>query len=235
MADVAQMFMEIPPVTRTYITLFSIINIGVQLNYLTPYQLYFNYQSIMKGEVWRLATNFFYVGPIGLRFFFHLLFLYRHARYLEEGSFRGRTADFVLFVIFSIGLLLVAALFIHVPFLADALGQVFVYVWARRNPYLPMAFFGLINFQAPYLPYVITAFQFAMGGHIINDILGIACGHVYYYLEDVFPNVEGGFKILVTPRFMKQLFDAREGANAQVNAEREAGNGPGGFDWGDNE
>ena len=90
-----------------------------------------------------------------------------------------------------------------------------------------------------------------MGGHIINDILGIACGHVYYYLEDVFPYVEGGFKwvenlnlkvltqtnqrILVTPRFMKQLFDAREGANAQVNAEREAGNGPGGFDWGDNE
>ena len=88
MANVAQMFMEIPPVTRTYITLFSIINVGVQLNYLTPYQLYFNYQSIMRGEVWRLATNFFYVGPIGLRFFFHLLFLYRHARYLEEGSFR---------------------------------------------------------------------------------------------------------------------------------------------------
>ena len=100
-------------------------------------------------------------------------------------------------------------MFIHVPFLADALGQVFVYVWARRNPYLPMAFFGLINFQvcsfsifkknecisqAPYLPYVITAFQFAMGGHILNDILGIACGHVYYYLEDVFPNVEGGFR-----------------------------------------
>ena len=34
---------------------------------------------------------------------------------------------------------------------------------------------------------------------------------------------------------MKQLFDPREGGNAQVNAEREAGNGPGGFDWGDNE
>ena len=44
------------------------------------------------------------------------------------------------------------------------------------------------------MPYVITAFQFAMGGHILNDILGIACGHVYYYLEDVFPNVEGGFR-----------------------------------------
>ena len=85
-----------------------------------------------------------------------------------------------------------------------------------------------------------------MGGQIIYDILGIACGHVYYYLEDVFPNVEGGFRwvfyrtsemeiffrILVTPQFMKQIFDPREGRN-QVNAQNEAGNGPGGFDWGD--
>ena len=53
----------------------------------------------------------------------------------------------------------------------------------------------------------------------------------------IFWNFIYGFfnRILVTPRFMKQLFDPREGGNAQVNAEREAGNGPGGFDWGDNE
>ena len=138
----------------------------------------------MKGEVWRLVTNFLYLGPIGLRFFFHFLFLYRYARNLEEGSFRyvqrfwrkfeifskifskfwseesywkffknlyeifrGRTADFVLFFLFSILLLTVAALFINVIFLGEALGTVFVYVWARRNPYLPMAFFGFINFQ----------------------------------------------------------------------------------------
>ena len=62
-------------------------------------------------------------------------------------DFRGRTADFVLFFLFSILLLTVAALFINVIFLGEALGTVFVYVWARRNPYLPMAFFGFINFQ----------------------------------------------------------------------------------------
>ena len=39
-------------------------------------------------------------------------------------------------------------------------------------------------------------------------------------------------RILVTPQFMKQIFDPREGRN-QVNAQNEAGNGPGGFDWGD--
>ena len=28
---------------------------------------------------------------------------------------------------------------------------------------------------------------------------GIAVGHVYYFLEDVFPNKPGGFRILKTP------------------------------------
>lgn len=32
--------------------------------------------------------------------------------------------------------------------------------------------------------------------------LGIAVGHVYYFLEDVFPSKPGGFKILKTPHFM---------------------------------
>ena len=31
---------------------------------------------------------------------------------------------------------------------------------------------------------------------------GIGVGHMYYFLEDVFPNSPGGFKILRTPGFM---------------------------------
>lgn len=31
---------------------------------------------------------------------------------------------------------------------------------------------------------------------------GIAVGHVYYFLEDVFPQQRGGFRILKTPRFL---------------------------------
>jgi len=31
---------------------------------------------------------------------------------------------------------------------------------------------------------------------------GIAVGHVYYFLEDVFPEQPGGFRILKTPGIM---------------------------------
>ena len=34
---------------------------------------------------------------------------------------------------------------------------------------------------------------------------GIAAGHVYYFLEDVFPQQPGGFRILKTPRFLYVL------------------------------
>jgi Derlin-2/3 len=31
---------------------------------------------------------------------------------------------------------------------------------------------------------------------------GIAVGHIYFFLEDIFPQQPGGFKILRTPGFL---------------------------------
>ncbi len=65
-----------------------------------------------------------------------------------------------------------------------------------------MNFFGLLNFQAPYLPWVLFAFSLLLGNSVIVDLMGIIVGHVYYFLEDVFPRQQGGFRILKTPRFL---------------------------------
>ena len=51
--------------------------------------------------MWRLFTNFFFFGAISLDFFFHMFFLVRYCRMLEEGSFRGRPADFLLMLLFG--------------------------------------------------------------------------------------------------------------------------------------
>ena len=37
---------------------------------------------------------------------------------------------------------------------------------------------------------------------IILFCLGIAVGHFYYFLEDVFPEQPGGFKMLKTPSIL---------------------------------
>ena len=35
---------------------------------------------------------------------------------------------------------------------------------------------------------------------------GIAVGHVYYFLEDVFPEQPGGFRILRTPGILYEIY-----------------------------
>ncbi len=133
-----------------------------------------------------------------------------------------------------------------------------VYIWSRRNPNVRMNFFGLLNFQAPFLPWVLMGFSLLLGNSIIVDLLGgdlsdlltclvltlaltiislflfiiyyilrwwstflynnelsccwyymfclsisgIAVGHVYYFLEDVFPNQPGGGRWLRTPSIL---------------------------------
>ena len=37
----------------------------------------------------------------GINFLFHMYFLVRYSRNLEEGSFRGRPADYIMFLLFG--------------------------------------------------------------------------------------------------------------------------------------
>ncbi|XP_068952774.1 derlin-3 isoform X4 [Petaurus breviceps papuanus] len=194
-------FWQVPAVTRAYTAACVLTTAAV---------LYFNPDLIFrKFQVWRLVTNFLFFGPLGFSFFFNMLFLYRYCRMLEEGSFRGRTADFVFMFLFGGVLITLFGLLASLFFLGQAFTIMLVYVWSRRNPYLRMNFFGL-HFQAPFLPWVLMAFSLLLGNSVLVDLLGIAVGHIYYFLEDVFPNQPGGKRLLLTPSFLKLLFDAPE-------------------------
>lgn len=228
-----QEYMQMPPMTRTYTTACVLTTLAVQLDVITPFQIYFNPDLIFKHyQLWRLITNFLYFGPIGFNFLFNLIFTYRYCRMLEEGSFRGRLADFFFMFVFGGTIMTLVALFVNLVFLGSAFTIMLVYVWSRRNPYVRMNFFGLMNFQAPYLPWVLLGFSLLLGNSIIVDIMGIAVGHVYYFLEDVFPQQQGGFKILRTPGFLKYLL---EGPEQDSNYDPLPEERPGGFDWGQGE
>lgn len=226
-----QEYMQMPPVTRAYTTACVITTIAVQLDLASPFQLYFNPILILKqGQVWRLLTSFLFFGTFGFNFFFNMIFTYRYCRMLEEGSFRGRTADFVMMFLFGGLCMIMFAFFVNLLFLGQAFTIMLVYVWSRRNPFVRMNFFGLLNFQAPYLPWVLLGFSVLLGNAIYVDIMGIAVGHMYYFIEDVFPNQRGGFKLLKTPIFLKSIFDAHvEDPDYNPLPEER----PGGFQWGE--
>ncbi|RUS82281.1 hypothetical protein EGW08_009959 [Elysia chlorotica] len=203
-----QEYMQMPPITRAYTTACVLTTLAVQLDIISPFQIYFNPDLIFRQfQIWRIVTSFLYFGQIGFNFLFNMIFAYRYCRMLEEGSFRGKPADFLFMFMFGGFFMVIMALFVNLVFLGSAFTMMLVYVWSRRNPYIRLNFFGLMNFQAPFLPWVLLGFSLLIGNSVIIDMMGIAIGHIYFFLEDVFPRQQGGFKVLKTPRFLKTLLD----------------------------
>jgi hypothetical protein len=100
---------------------------------------------------------------------------------------------------------------VNLHFLGSSLTFLMVYVWARRNPHVRMSFLGLFSFHAPYLPWVLLSFSVLLGNSATIDLIGIVVGHVYYFLEDVYPIIADirGWRVrrwLAAPFLLKQLF-----------------------------
>jgi len=225
-----QEYLHMPVVTRAYTTACVITTLAVQLDLVSPFQLYFNPILITKQfQLWRLITTFLFFGTIGFNFFFNIIFTYRYCRMLEEGSFRGRTADFVMMFIFGGICMIIFAFFVNLLFLGHAFTIMLVYVWSRRNPLIRMNFFGLLNFQAPYLPWVLLGFSVLLGNAVWVDLVGMAVGHMYYFAEDVFPQQIGGFRLLRTPQILKIIFNSHTEDTDYTPLPEDR---PGGFNWG---
>jgi len=97
--ELQQEYMDMPIITKAYTTACVLTTTAVQLDLVSPFQLYFNPDLICKNyQVWRLVTTFLFFGTFGFNFLFNIIFTYRYCRMLEEGSFRGRPADFFFYV-----------------------------------------------------------------------------------------------------------------------------------------
>merc|ERR1711959_11992 len=152
----------------------------------------------------------------GLDYVFHMFFLVRYCRLLEENTFRGRTADFFFMLLFGATLMTAAAPFLNVHFLGSSLTFMMVYVWGYLNEHVRMSFLGLFNFNAPYLPWVLLFFSLLLGASPVMDLLGVAAGHIYYFLEFVYPRMRG-VRLLKTPRVITFMFANETPVQPMVN------------------
>jgi|UniRef100_A0A7S1SZ48 Derlin-2/3 len=204
--SVEEWYKELPPITRGYVTLSFLTTAGCAMDIISPFNVYFNAKLIFRRwQLWRLFTNFFFFGSLGLDFVFHIFFLLKYCKALEEGSFRGRSADFLFMLLFGGALLTCIAPFVNIQFLGSSLTFMMVYVWGRRHQYVNLSLMGIFNFTAPYLPWVLLAFSVVLGSSPVVDLLGMAAGHAYYFLEDVYPRMSNR-RLLKTPGILHALF-----------------------------
>ncbi|BGP56372.1 hypothetical protein JCM8202_000352 [Rhodotorula sphaerocarpa] len=220
--------LDVPPVTKAYLVGAVGISVAVQCGFVTPLQLYFTWRTAIENrQIWRLVTCFLYWGPLSLDFFFHLFFFMRYSKMLEQSTFHGRRADYLWLLIVSCTMLLILSPLSPSPFLSSPLSFTLVYLWSRLNPLVRLSLFGIITITAPYLPYALCLFSWALSsgerfggggqggmvgwglGVVVSDLLGIATGHWWYFWTEVWTRerASGGRNWLETPRILVKLLD----------------------------
>lgn len=203
-----QWFYEMPPCTRWWTAATVVTSVLVQCEALSPYQLFYSLPAVyLRSQYWRLITAFLYFGPLNLDLLFHVFFLQRYSRLLEESSGRS-PAYFSWLLFYAMSSLLILSPFLSLPFLGQALSSSLVYIWSRRNPDTRLSFLGLLVFTAPYLPWVLMIFALVVHGTIPKDeICGVIVGHVWYFFSDVYPSLHDGHRPLDPPRWWRRLFE----------------------------
>ncbi|KAF5004365.1 hypothetical protein FDECE_9139 [Fusarium decemcellulare] len=230
-------FWEMPTCTRWWTTATVLTSALVQCQMVTPFQLFYSFRAVfVKSQVgsasspppsglnakhcipwldflhrlyWRLLTTFLYFGPFSLDLLFHVYFLQRYARLLEESSGRS-PAHFSWLLLYAMASLIALSPLVSMPFLGHPLSSTLVYIWSRRNPDTRLSFLGLLVFTAPYLPWVLMGFSLVLHGTVPKDeIMGVVIGHVWYFFTDVYPPLHNGSRPLDPPGWWRRLFEAR--------------------------
>ena len=170
---------------------------GMFLQIISPYNLYLNPTLVVKQyQFWRLVTNFLYFRNMGtplrwihslllswdtcveiyllsfvsadLDFLFHMFFLARYCKLLEENSFRGKTADFLYMLLFGAtvltGIVLIGGM---IPYLSVSFSKIIFLsnslTFMMVTPFLPIDIAALDHFFSIILTSFLSSFRSMYG------------------------------------------------------------------------
>lgn len=235
-------FNGIPIVTKTLTLTTFMAGALATFGWISPVAMVLHFPSIKNNfEIWRLFTPFIFAGTFSFQFLIHMFVLYENCRRYETNPFNtgagGNSADFIYMILVSMAILIVVGYYFDLMVLSEALLYVVVYVWSRRDPEILVNIFG-VKFKSLYLPWAYVALKIVMGSSAANALVGIAVGHVYYFLVDVLPRSHG-VNVIVTPKFCidiasycNSLGSAQPVGIPPRAAQAPVNRGNGGYQWG---
>ncbi|TXG61962.1 hypothetical protein EZV62_013325 [Acer yangbiense] len=95
-------YKSLPPISKAYATICVVATAAFHLGLYSPLTIALIYEPVFSHfQVWRLVTNFFFLGKFSINFGFHLIMIARYGVQLEKGPFQRRTADFLWMMIFG--------------------------------------------------------------------------------------------------------------------------------------
>lgn len=169
-----------------------------------------------KFHLWRLLTPFLFSFPFSFDFFFHIYLLYENCRRYEMNPFNtgggGNSSDFLFMVLLGMAVICVIAHFFELTSVFSALLYMIIYVWSRREPDLMVSSFTL-QYKAIYSPWISLAIYLVMGKDVTQPLIGIAVGHIYFFLISILP-VSHDIDLIHTPGFCVNILRYYTGSSA---------------------
>lgn len=201
-------FNSVQLITKIFLVSTLLLGAMLTFGFTTDYDVILDWVKIRhKFQIWRLFTGCVYCGKFSFNFAMHTYILYENCRRYELSPFNtgagGNTADFLWLILLSVTILLVIAYIFDMLVISEPILYVIIYVWSRREPESISNIFGF-KFKALYLPWAYCAMRLVMGGSITEPLIGIAVGHLYYFLAEVFP-ISHGRRLIVTPAFCSDI------------------------------
>jgi Derlin-2/3 len=131
----------------------------------------------------------------------------RYSYYIETGPFRNRPADYILFIVFGCCNFLLAAFAFGLEFMADGMSFMTLYYWSRKIPNMDVNFMDIFIFRSCFMAYFYLILTTLCGFSVVNQLMGIAIGHLYFFLDDVVPRINDtqDVRVLKAPGFLVQL------------------------------
>ncbi|KAK1576360.1 hypothetical protein Q3G72_013239 [Acer saccharum] len=218
MSTPAEYFRSLPPVSKFYGVTCLLTTTAYYLQLYSPWYIALSYEDVIKRfQVWRLVTNFFFLGEFSFPFAIRLIMIANYGVSLERGPFDKRTADFVWMLIFGVFSLLVLAVvpLLWTPFMGSSLVYMILYVWSREFPNARINIYG-VSLKGFYLPWATLVLDLIFGHQIQPGILGFVAGHLYYFLTVLHP-LAGGKYILKTPLWVHKIV-VFWGVGTQINS-----------------
>ncbi|XP_074510866.1 derlin-1 isoform X2 [Sebastes fasciatus] len=215
MSDLGDWFRSIPLITRSWFAASIAVPFIGKLGLIDFRNLMLFPELVLsRFHLWRpvTATLYFPISPnTGFLYLVNLYFLYHYSSRLETGAFDGRPADYIFMLFFNWICIVITGLLMNMQLLMIPLIMSVLYVWAQFNKDTVVSFWFGTRFKAHYLPWVILAFNFIIGGSFVNELTGNLVGHLYFFLMFKYPMDLGGRALLSTPDFLYRFFPNRRG------------------------
>jgi len=209
-ADFSDWYKSIPQITRYWFSGSVIVPLIARFGIISGHSLILDWTPFISSfHFWRPITGalFYPISPqTGFSFLINLYFLYSYSSRLETSTFDGKPADYVFMLIFNWLLLTIIGFAASIYYIMDPLILSVMYVWCQLNRDTIVTFWFGTQFKAIYLPWVLVGFNLIVKGGGFIELLGIAVGHLYFFLMFKYPQDYSGAQLLNTPDILYKYF-----------------------------